>query len=210
MVIQLEKTGDSYRINLSKEKIQQIHVNLNWNAHSSVTSKGRNWLEKRIAAQPQPADLDLGCMYELDPKAGQFGLNEKGVIQALGNSFGSKTSPPFVFLDKDDRSGASADGENLYLMRPEVIRRVLTYAFVYEGGQDFRHLGASLSIRLGGVEQVYLLLDNSQSGSTFCAAAMITYNGDQVEICKEARYFNGHSDCDRYYGFGFQWTAGRK
>lgn len=45
----------------------------------------------------------------------------QGVIQALGNSFGAADQPPYIKLDKDDRSGASANGENMDFFRPELI-----------------------------------------------------------------------------------------
>lgn len=47
---------------------------------------------------------------------------EKGVIQALGRRMGVRGRPPYIYLDQDDRSGASAEGENLYL---DLLRRAL-------------------------------------------------------------------------------------
>jgi tellurite resistance protein TerA len=52
-------------------------------------------------------DVDLGVLYEL-----KRGFNKKGVVQALGNSFGSLTSKPYIALDRDDRTGATS-GETL-------------------------------------------------------------------------------------------------
>ncbi len=34
--------------------------------------------------------------------------------------------------------------------------------------------------------------------------------GGNVEVSKEERYFQGHQDCDKHYGFGFRWSAGNK
>ena len=61
---------------------------------------------KRLAGGGGNIDLDLGCLWELT-------TGHKGVVQALGNAFGDLDGPPFVKLDKDDRSGAATDGENL-------------------------------------------------------------------------------------------------
>jgi tellurite resistance protein TerA len=35
---------------------------------------------------------------------------DAGVIQPLGGNFGDRHASPWIFLDKDDRSGAAADG----------------------------------------------------------------------------------------------------
>ena len=61
----------------------------------------------------------MGCLWEL---AG----GSKGVVQALGNAFGSLQTPPYGLLDGDGRSGAATGGENLLvnLDRLQQIRRI--------------------------------------------------------------------------------------
>ena len=69
-------------------------------------------------------DLDLACMYRL--KNGN-----KGVIQALGNSFGSKTHEPYIFLDGDDRSGNVSSGKNMYFLnRKKLILLLFLHIFM--------------------------------------------------------------------------------
>jgi len=72
-------------------------VNLNWS--QGAPPKKTGFLAKLAGAGSGAVDLDLGCLYELAD-------GSKGVVQALGNSFGSLTSPPYISLDGDDRSGA--------------------------------------------------------------------------------------------------------
>ncbi len=76
----------------------------------------------------QLIDLDLGCLWE--PADGS-----KGVVQALGNAFGSLRTPPYGLLDGDGRSGAATAGENLLVNLDQLqqIRRILVFAYSYQG-----------------------------------------------------------------------------
>ena len=74
-------------------------------------------------------DLDLACLWE-------FSDGSKGVVQALGNAFQAPyQGAPIIRLDGDDRSGAVTGGENMFidLSRVNEIRRILVFAFIYEG-----------------------------------------------------------------------------
>lgn len=112
MAIKLEKSGDSHKINLTKNNTNEsvtINVNLDWEE-----AKPSGFF-KSLFQSPQNLDLDLGYMYELQN-------GQKGVIQAVGKSFGSKTQSPFIYLDKDDRTGVT-EGENMYIYRPNLLKR---------------------------------------------------------------------------------------
>ena len=92
MAVELKK---GQKVNLKKKvPIGEILINLNWDQP-----------KKRFLFAPKPIDLDLGCLYEL--KNGR-----KGTVQALGNAFGHLNAEPWIALDGDDRTGASAAGEN--------------------------------------------------------------------------------------------------
>ena len=195
----LEKQGQRASISLAKDSSPQpIHVNLNWDKGGG-TRKGIFGLPMAIA----DADLDLGCMYVMKD-------GEMGAIQALGNRFGSERLAPYIMLDKDDRSGQASDGENLYILRPELIQQVLVFAFIYEGTSDFTSVNGRLNIKDAGGNEIAIRLNNPDARRTFCAIAMFENVGGRVEVSKEERYFHGHQDCDQHYGFGFRWTAGSK
>lgn len=200
MAINLSKGGDQHSINLSKSttggQSLLIHANLNW------TQGKKGGLLSFLNAK-QEADLDLGCMYELQD-------GTKGVIQPLGKNFGSKTSPPYIFLDKDDRDGGSSDGENMHVFKPELIKRILFFGLIYAGAKDFNSVAGRMAFKISNGEEVNLQLDNAGVAKPFCAAAMIENRTGELTIRKEARYFNGHSDADAHYGFGFRWQAGSK
>jgi len=192
MAISLSKSGDSHKVSLKKEAPQNIKVNLKWEA----AKKG--WF-----GGSKNQDLDLGCMYELVD-------GSKGVIQALGSLFGSRSADPFIALDGDDRSGNSADGENLEILRPDRIKRVVLFAYFYEGSSDFAALKTRVTMAVSGNDTVTIDLNNSESGKTFCALAQVSVKDGQISLTKEEQYFAGHRDCDAHYGFGFNWVSGSK
>ncbi|MGI2908981.1 tellurium resistance protein TerA [Tolypothrix sp. VBCCA 56010] len=202
MAITLQKSGDSHKIDLSKagkSKQVTVHVNLNWNQQSNQNA---GFFSKLLGGNNAP-DLDLGCMYETVNGA-------KGVIQPLGGNFGAKNSPPYIFLDKDDRTGAASDGENMFIYRPDTIKRVMFFALIYQGAPDFGSVGGRMLFKVSNGEEIYLELNNPDKNRPLCAAAMVSNLGSQVTILKEEKYFGGHKEADDYYRFGFNWVAGSK
>lgn len=192
----LEKPGQRKTISLEKGPAQggsAIHINLNWDRA----------LKKSFFGGGQDADLDLGCMYILRD-------GSKGCIQALGGNFGNRNAAPFIFLDKDDRSGQASDGENLYVLRPDLIERVMVYAFIYEGAANFSTVNGRLTFKEQDGSETLVKLDSPTAGSNFCAIATISRSAAGVDLVKETRYFKGHRDADNAYGFGFQWSKGSK
>ncbi len=190
----LEKPGEKKSISLEKGSTQSpIHINLNWDQAAKKSFFGGGG---------KGADLDLGCMYISSD-------GRKGVIQALGKLFGSRDSPPYILLDKDDRSGAATDGENLFILRPDLIEKVMVFAYVYEGTANFGNVNGRLILHERDGSETLIRLD-SPTGGTFCAICLISRTATGIDIVKETRYFRGHRDADQAYGFGFDWTSGKK
>lgn len=190
----LEKQGERKKISLTKGgSSQAIHINLNWDRLQ----------KKSFFGGKKEADLDLGCMFIT--RDGQAGC-----IQALGGNFGNRNGAPYIFLDKDDRSGQSSDGENLWILRPENIEKVLVFAFIYEGIANFGAVNGRLTMKELDGSETLIRLDSPISGATFCAICLISNKGDSIDVTKETRYFTGHRDADHHYGFGFNWRAGSK
>jgi tellurite resistance protein TerA len=190
----LDKPGEKKSISLEKGAVPSaIHINLNWDRVA----------KKSFFGGGQEADLDLGCLFLSRD-------GRKGCIQALGGNFGNRAGEPYIYLDKDDRSGAASDGENLYVLRPDLIERVLVYAFIYEGAANFSTVNGRLVLRESDGSETLIRLDAPRPGATFCAICMITRTASGVDVVKEARYFQGHRDADAHYGFGFQWSRGSK
>lgn len=195
--VTLEKQGATKKVDLKKGGgIQPIHINLNWDDPNAGKKQG--WFSRK---QPK-VDLDLGCFFRLT-------TGEQGVIQPLGARFGSKHGPPYIYLDKDDRSGAASDGENLYVLRPDLIDKLVVFAMIYEGTANFSHVKGRLKIKEEGNE-IDIHLTNPDPALSFCAVAMIKKDKDAVAISKEERYFLNHLFCDIHYEYGFRWAAGSK
>jgi tellurite resistance protein TerA len=201
MPINLQKSGDQHKINLTKGEANiTVHANLNWNQPAKVK---KGFLASMFDGGSSAPDLDLGCMYEMQN-------GNKGVIQPLGKNFGSKSQEPFIFLDKDDRSGSASDGENMFVYKPELVKRLMFFAFIYEGASNFQSVGGKMIFKISNGEVINLSLNNPDTHSAFCAAALFENKNGAYFLTKEERYFDGHCLADGYYRFGFNWTEGNK
>jgi len=173
----------------------RMRINLNWNQ-----GKGGGLFKKSTAI-----DLDLGCLYELQD-------GTKGVVQALGNSFGSLDSPPYLFLDGDDRSGTATGGENLIVNLDQLgkIKRVVVFAFIYDGVPAWDKADGVVTLHPQGVEPIEVRLDE-HSGTRMCAVALLTNEGGNLGVHREVRYIDGgQKQLDESYGWGMSWTSGKK
>ncbi|WP_189310630.1 TerD family protein [Streptomyces brasiliensis] len=183
-----------------------LRVNLNW----QVRKQFAGWGAKR-AAKYRDLDLDLCALYELAD-------GRKGVVQALGNAFGSLHQPPYIHLDGDDRTGAVASGENLTvnLDHTRDFRRILVFVTIYEGATSFADLHATVTLQPQHGAPVDFSLDECTVPSTVCALALLTNTGGDLVVQREARYLvpergvSPQRTIDRAYGWGMNWTPGRK
>ncbi|MFI6854229.1 TerD family protein [Streptomyces sp. NPDC050416] len=186
-----------------------LHVNLNW----QVRKQFSGWSSKfgRPAAMHSDLDLDLCALYELTD-------GSKGVVQALGNAFGALHQPPYIHLDGDDRTGAVSTGENLTvnLDHKNAFRRILVFVTIYEGARSFADLNATVTLRPQHGAPVEFFLDECTVPSPVCALALITNTGTDLVVQREARYLvpergvSPQRTVDYAYGWGMNWTPGRK
>jgi len=199
--ITLEKKGETISLEKKSSSFGKIHVNLNW---EQGNGKSGGLLKSLLGGGNSAIDLDLGCMYKLKNGKG-------GVVQALGNAFGNLEREPYIHLDGDDRSGQSSNGENLYLNGHHwsEIDRVMIFAFIYEGASNWAQANGRILLKAPDQPEVEVRLD-AASGGNFCVIAMLNNQNGSLHIAKEVNYFPGHKQADKHYGFGFNWTAGRK
>lgn len=187
-----------------------MRVNLNWQVRKQFTG----WASKlgRATAMHSDLDLDLCALYELTD-------GSKGVVQALGNAFGSLHQSPFIHLDGDDRTGAVETGENLTinLDYKQYFRRILIFVIIYEGARSFADLHATVTLQPQHGAPIEFFLDECTVPSPVCALALITDNGSgDLIVQREARYLvpprgSGlQRAVDHAYGWGMNWTPGRK
>lgn len=193
MAVELKK---GQKVNLKKKvPVGEILINLNWDQP-----------KKRFLFGPRPIDLDLGCLYEL--KNGR-----KGTVQALGNAFGHLDHEPWIALDGDDRTGASAAGENLRINGAKIpeIQRVLVYTFIYEGAANWQTANGVVTLRYPGNEDIIVRMDEYNNARRMCAIALLQNDGgDGFSVEKQVTFFDGHAQMDKAYGWGMRWVAGRK
>lgn len=204
-------TKETPTVSLSKQggTSGALRVNLNW----EVRKQFKSWGAKlgRAVAMHADLDLDLCALYELTD-------GSKGVVQALGNSFGSLSRPPYVHLDGDDRTGALSTGENLTvnLDHKDRLRRLLIFVTIYEGARSFADLHATVTLQPQHGAAIDFSLDECTVPSTVCALALITNNGGDLTVQREARYLvpqrgvSPQRTIDAAYGWGMNWTPGRK
>ncbi|MBN2825112.1 MAG: hypothetical protein JXQ76_07315, partial [Campylobacterales bacterium] len=176
--------------------------NLNWNhkANHSQSNSLFNKIKNKLSSSD--LDLDLGCMYRL--KNGQ-----KGVVQALGNSFGSLSNAPFILLDGDDRSGANKAGETLHFSKIEEIDLAIVFAFIYEGAPNWKEASGIATVKQPNASDIIIQLNDSSS-KTMVGIAILRNENSSLKVEKLEKYYSGHKALDDDFGFGFRWTAGSK
>ena len=199
--ITLEKKGQKISLEKKGQGFGEIVVNLNW---TQKPASGGGFMNSLFGSGGK-IDLDLGCLVELQN-------GQAGAIQALGNSFGSLDQPPFIQLMGDDRSGASAEGEFMIINGRywDHIRRVLIFAFIYEGVPNWSAADAVVTLKTPGQPTLEVRLDEHRNDRGMCAIALLENKGGTIQVSKQVEYFRSHKPMDEAYGFGLRWQAGSK
>jgi tellurite resistance protein TerA len=205
--VTLTKSAPSVSLSKGGGAHGQLRVNLNWTAKPAGAASG-GFFKKLMSAAGSGGgiDLDLAALYELAD-------GRKGVVQALGNSFGNLEGPPYVKLDADDRTGSSAAGETLFVNLDHVaeIRRILVFAFIYEGVPAWDQANAVVTLYPAAGLPIEIALDETRSGARTCAIAMLQNTGGDLTVSREVRYIDGAQDkLDEAFSWGLDWRPGRK
>lgn len=201
--VTLTKAAPAVSLSKGGQASGVIRINLNWSAQAPGGKK--KGFFGRLTAQDE-TDLDLGCLYELSD-------GTKGVIQALGKSFGELNRPPHIFLDGDDRSGAVTAGENMFinLEQPQRFRRILVFAMIYSGAANWGAADGVVTLYPQSGPEVEVRLDATASDARMCAIALIENRGGDIVVQREVKYVTGNQrSLDQAYNWGLDWTPGRK
>jgi tellurite resistance protein TerA len=215
--VTLAKRGD--KVSLEKKGNQgfgRIVVNLNWNqsAQPNSTPAAPSFLTKIMGTGGKKSsngiDLDLGCMFELAD-------GRRGIVQALGDCWGSFDHPPFVQLDSDDRSGNSVNGETIFINGNQLtqVKRLLIFTFIYEGVANWAHTNGVVTITTPNQPPIEVNLDNG-TNALMCAIAMIENNNGNLQVTKVVEYFEGnrqkmaHEMMNDRFSFGLNFKPGSK
>jgi tellurite resistance protein TerA len=195
--ITLDKSKSSISLEKKDGNYGEIKVNLNWNKGGKGGFLG--------FGRSNGMDLDLGCLFELKD-------GTRGVVQALGDCFGSFRDEPFIQLMGDDRTGANADGEWLRINGAHwrEIKRILIFAFIYEGAPNWHATDGVVTLYVPGQPEVEVRMNEEGGALGMCGIAMLENVNDTVRVNREVRFFRGHEKLDRAYGWGMRWMEGSK
>lgn len=192
-------TKDKPSVSLAKKSsgFGQIEINLDW-TQTGGAKKGL------FGGRSKAIDLDLGCFFEMSD-------GTVGAVQALGNTFGSYDRAPFIELAGDDRTGQVAGGEWMRIngSQWQNLRRVLIYAFIYEGVPNWASADGVVTIHIPDSGPVEVKLDET-SNLGMCAVAEITNDNGGIKFSREVKYFQAHPQMSEHFRFPLQWRAGRK
>ncbi|WP_405982423.1 TerD family protein [Streptomyces sp. NBC_00158] len=185
-----------------------MRVNLSW----SAPKPPRGWMSKgKDAVRLEDVDLDLSCLWEL-----QNGT--KGIVHPINNQFGSFDQPPYVLLDRDDRTGGSEDGENLMinLDRTAEIKRLLVFVVIYDGASSFAGLHGVATLYPPAGPPIEMRLDECTVPSPVAAIALIENVNGELIVRREAKYLVlapgvfKQQAADLEYGWGMSWQSAAK
>ncbi len=193
-------TKEKPAISLTKrDNFGEIRINLNWHRGNPATGL------RAVFGGNKGIDLDLGAFVEL-------GDGYKTVIQALGNRFGSMDSEPYVQLQGDDRTGEFSTGEWLHVNGREWkhIREVLIFAFIYEGVPSWDKTDGVVTLYIPDQPPIETRMTEGQNNRNMCAIARLVNENGNIKVERINQFFNGHSDMDKAFGWGFSWKAGSK
>ncbi|MCM2388664.1 TerD family protein [Streptomyces albipurpureus] len=207
-------------VSLTKQGAASGHlrVNLSWRMRTSdIEGRSRQSLLRHplrlfkpevVQAHTQGmvnVDLDLGCLYELND-------GSKGVVQPLGNFFGSTNEAPFVKLSGDDRFG-SGSGETIYvnLDHHAEIKRLLFFVYIYDQTPAFDRTHANVTLYPSSGPRVEIELDERAPEARSCAVFSVDNTKGDLVVRREVKFVYGfQAELDRLYGWGLQWGRGYK
>lgn len=197
-------TKEKSTISLTKkDDYGKIGINLDW--HKANTKQSSGLLGGLFGGGNKDVDLDLGAFVRLRN-------GDVFVIQALGNSFGSLNTPCYVQLMGDDRTGTSRDGEWMYVngSKWKEIDEVLIYAFIYEGVPSWDQTDGVVRIHVPDQPVIETRLTEGNNRKTLCGIARIVNDNGAIRVERINRYFKHQGELDDAYGWGFNWSSGRK
>ena len=195
--VTLTKAESKISLKKSDGKFGKIRINLNWNQKKRKAGL--------FGLGSSAIDLDVGAFIE---------DNQGNVtaVQALGNTFGDFNAFPFVKLLGDDRTGAISGGEWIEINGDHwfALRRVLIYAFIYEGVPNWADTDGMVRIQVPGQPEIEVSMNEFGSQKGMCAVALLENVNGEIRVSRELTFHAGHPAMDEAHGWGMRWKSGRK
>lgn len=192
--VTLEKAGQTVSLEKRGSSFGEITINLNW-------SRGR----KGFFGGGSAIDLDLGCLFELSG-------GRKGVVQALGNAFGSFAQEPFIALSGDDRTGDVSQGETMRIngARWADIRRIAIFANIYDGVPNWQQTDGVVLVTMPDQPPIEVRMTEGQNDRRLCGIVLIENDAGRLKVTRIVDYVRDQKVLDESLGWGLRWVAGRK
>jgi tellurite resistance protein TerA len=192
--VTLDKPGQTVSLEKKGAAFGEISVNLNW-------SRGR----KGYFGGGTAIDLDLGCLYELQD-------GSLGVVQALGNAFGSFEDDPYIALSGDDRTGDVSQGETMRINGrhwPDILR-VMVFANIYDGVPNWQQTDGVINVTMPDQPPIEVRMTEGRNDRRVCGVVMIENDGGRLKATRIVEYFRDQQKLDERFEWGLRWVAGRK
>jgi tellurite resistance protein TerA len=195
--VTLEKPGQSVSLEKRGASFGAISVNLNWSR--GQTKKGF------FGGGGSAIDLDLGCLFELQD-------GTLGVVQALGNRFGSFEAAPYVALSGDDRTGDVSAGETMRINGAHwaFIKRIAIFANIYSGVPNWQQTDGIVSVTVPDQPPIEVRMTEGRNDLRLCGIVMIENDAGRLKATRIVEYFRDQQKLDERFGWGLRWVAGRK
>ncbi len=209
----VDQSGDSAYIEKPKNgEFPDITITLAWDRVEVEKEHKPGFFAKmmgkgsKIETVEEPADLDLGCLYEMQD-------GTRGCLQAFGDLFGERDEPPYIYHTGDERTGDTVGIDEKMIINGKKwseIKRVLFYMYIYQGAPDWRTVLPEIMIDIPGSHDLKMSPHAKKPELVMCAVGMVeNVNGD-LRLKNFSEYFAGHPEMDRAYGFGLEWEDGEK
>ncbi len=195
--ISLEKTNSSVSLKKTGSSFGEIVLNLNWN--QGTQKRGL------FGGGAKGVDLDLGVLFEMRD-------GSKGVIQALGNSFGRYDQMPWIELSGDDRTGAVSGGETIRVNGRffDNISRLAVFANIYDGAPNWAKTDGVVRMNIPGQPEIEVRMDEGRDNCRLCGIAVIDNVGGELKIDRHMRYYRDQKQYADTVGILLRWAAGSK
>lgn len=201
-------TKDAPAVSLTKQGATGgiMRINLNWSVPGATSG-----LFGRKRGGNGGLDLDLCCFWELTD-------GSKGCISPL-DTMGKLQRAPFIELDQDDRTGASATGENLSINLDHTtqFRRILVFASLYEGAEDFRGVHATATLYPRNSPPIEIEVSGCVDDSREMVLALIENINGELVVRREGTFvrppdghrFWGKIAVDQAYRWELKWGTSK-
>lgn len=200
----LREPGQSIAVSPGPEGFESILIGVEWD---NILVEQSGFFGKLLKkATSTGVDLDIGCLYELKD-------GTRGAIQAFGEKFGHFDEPPYIALSGDERTG-DAEGHDEYIlvngMHWNEIQRLLVYIYIYDGAPSWAQINPKIILDVPGEDDLVVTLGAYNDALSLCAVGGLENVRGGIKLTNYTEYFPGHAEMDRAFGFGLEWSDGKK